>query len=110
MSTTGQPYQGPLMGVPPGRTVAASETLSYVETVGFPYCFHKCIYHFGDDAIPYHPGEKTCMDRCINKLVEGMEMARPISLAYQDVKLNFNSAKVKCIFLKHFTCAELKLR
>lgn len=82
MSTTGQPYQGPLMGVPPGRTVAASETLSYVETVGFPYCFHKCIYHFGDDAIPYHPGEKTCMDRCINKLVEGMEMARPISLAY----------------------------
>ena len=77
------PNAGPLLGVGPAGTVAAAEKLAYVEAECVPLCYAKCIHHSGEDSIPYHPGEKTCVDRCIAKIVNGADMMRPITQALQ---------------------------
>ena len=78
-----QQQAGPLVGVGPAGTVAAAERLSFVETECMPLCFARCIHHKGEDSLPYHPGEKTCVDRCIGKILQGAEMMRPITQALQ---------------------------
>lgn len=65
-----------LPGVSPRNIVLLSEKLNTIGEHGIPSCFGKCITHFGDDSIPYHPGEKACMDRCLNKLYEGFHIAQ----------------------------------
>lgn len=65
-----------LPGVPPLKQVVLAEKIGAIWTTGMPYCWTKCVTHFGEDALPYHPGEKTCFDRCMHKLMEGVELAR----------------------------------
>lgn len=64
-----------LPGLSQGQVVVLSEKIHNYAGEGFTFCTERCITHFGEDSIPYHPGEKTCMDRCISKLRLGMEMA-----------------------------------
>ncbi|AIN99024.1 hypothetical protein LPMP_251610 [Leishmania panamensis] len=64
-----------LMGLSQSEAVILSEKLYHISNEGFMYCAEKCITHYGDDAIPYHPGEKACLDRCTHKVRNGMDMA-----------------------------------
>nr|AEV77085.1 sTim1 [Leishmania tarentolae] len=72
-----QPVQSnpSLMGLTQSEAVILAEKLYHISNEGFMYCTKKCITHYGDDAIPYHPGEKACLDRCIHKVRNGMYMA-----------------------------------
>ena len=65
-----------LPGLRPSEVVVLSERLHLIGGQGFLFCQDRCITHFGEDSIPYHPGEKSCMDRCINKIYNGLEMAK----------------------------------
>lgn len=70
------PMNPNLPGLTLGQVVVLSEKLHTVGGEGFLFCHERCITHFGDDSIPYHNGEKSCMDRCMSKLYNGFEMAR----------------------------------
>lgn len=65
-----------LPGLRQAEVVVLSEKLNLVNGPGFRFCAQRCITHFGDESIPYHPGEKTCLDRCEKKVYFGFEMAR----------------------------------
>jgi hypothetical protein len=76
-------YNPALPGMTPVKTVVLAEKLYTVGNEGIPYCFKKCITHFGEDSIPYHPGEKSCSDRCLMKLYDSFSLAK-------EVRRNFN--------------------
>jgi hypothetical protein len=63
-------------GMRQSEIVVLSERLHIVGGEGFQFCSKKCVTHFGEDSIPYHPGEKACLDRCTNKLYLGLELAK----------------------------------
>jgi hypothetical protein len=79
------PTQGQRFGVPgtPLEVVAAQERNSTILEKALGPCFERCIYHFGDDSVPYHPGEKTCMDRCMAKIDRGLALATAAREAWQ---------------------------
>lgn len=64
-----------LPGLKQSEVVILSEKLYHVANEGFHFCAKKCITHYGEDSIPYHPGEKTCLDRCVSKVRDGMLIA-----------------------------------
>ncbi|CCW72278.1 unnamed protein product [Phytomonas sp. Hart1] len=64
-----------LPGLGQNEVVILSEKLYHIANEGFMFCSQKCITHYGEDSIPYHPGEKACLDRCISKVRHGMYMA-----------------------------------
>ncbi|EPY32055.1 hypothetical protein STCU_02999 [Strigomonas culicis] len=55
--------------------VIASERLYHTTNEGFEFCLDRCMTHYAEDSIPYHYGEKTCLDRCLAKVDGGMRMA-----------------------------------
>mmetsp|Transcript_78938 Transcript_78938/g.92268 ORF Transcript_78938/g.92268 Transcript_78938/m.92268 type:complete len:104 (-) Transcript_78938:181-492(-) len=65
-----------LPGLRQSEIVVLSEKLHTIGGDGFLFCSKRCITHFGEDAVPYHPGEKACLDRCLNKLYDGFDMAK----------------------------------
>lgn len=65
-----------LPGLAAPKQVTLAEKLHSVRDVAMGYCWGKCITHFGEDSLPYHPGEKTCIDRCFNKVYDGVGMAK----------------------------------
>jgi hypothetical protein len=89
----GQPG-GPLMGVPMAQTVCVAERNAAMLAQGMPRCFKQCITHFGEDSLPYHPGEKTCHDRCIAKIAEGVDMARAVRLETQQKVMSPNKTEL----------------
>eukprot|EP00744_Colponema_vietnamica_P027800 GILI01041888.1.p1 GENE.GILI01041888.1~~GILI01041888.1.p1 ORF type:complete len:132 (+),score=10.28 GILI01041888.1:52-396(+) len=44
----------------------------------FDFCWGRCITHFGEDALPYHTGEKSCMDRCMSKIRFGFKLSKDL--------------------------------
>ncbi|KAL7696388.1 hypothetical protein N2W54_004851 [Lotmaria passim] len=64
-----------LPGLSQAEAVILSEKLYHIEYEGFDFCSRRCITHFGEESIPHHPGEKTCLDRCISKIRNGLYMA-----------------------------------
>lgn len=64
-----------LPGLTQSEIVVLEEKLHFQGNQGFLYCTRQCITHFAEDSIPYHPGEKACLDRCMNKVALGMAMA-----------------------------------
>ncbi len=58
------------------KQVVLAEKVNSLWNTGLPFCWTKCVTHFGEDSLPYHPGEKTCFDRCMFKLMEGYELAK----------------------------------
>lgn len=61
------------------ETIVASEMLNTVhgaKTIDF--CWGKCITHFGEDALPYHTGEKSCFDRCASKIRFGFDLSKSL--------------------------------
>lgn len=73
MQPTGNPN---LPGLKAGEIVVLSEKLHVIGGDGFLFCSKRCITHFGEDAVPYHPGEKACLDRCVSKLYDGFDLAK----------------------------------
>lgn len=65
-----------LPGLKQGEIAILSEKLHTIGGEGFYFCQNKCVTHFGEDALPYHPGEKACLDRCMSKLYNGFDMAK----------------------------------
>ena len=74
----------PLPGLSPTELVATAEQVQLIGNTGMDMCFQKCIKFFGEDSIPYHPGEKTCMDRCTAKLADSYYMAKTIRRQFED--------------------------
>uniref|UniRef100_A0A7S1QII7 Mitochondrial import inner membrane translocase subunit n=1 Tax=Neobodo designis TaxID=312471 RepID=A0A7S1QII7_NEODS len=72
-------------GLPPAGLIVTSEKVQSATELGFPYCWSRCVTHFGEDSLPYHPGEKTCFDRCMNKLWSGYEIAKDARKATEKV-------------------------
>lgn len=64
-----------LPGLAQSEAIVLSEKLYNIHTKGFKFCSERCISHYGEDSIPYHPGEKTCLDRCLEKVKQGINMA-----------------------------------
>eukprot|EP00759_Apiculatamorpha_spiralis_P015360 PhF_6_TR22007/c0_g1_i1/m.31273 len=62
--------------MPPIQLVLTSEKLSTILDVAGPMCFKQCVGYFSEDSIPYHYGERTCMERCADKLYDSFHMAR----------------------------------
>ncbi|KPI90043.1 hypothetical protein ABL78_0903 [Leptomonas seymouri] len=62
-------------GLSQAEVVILSEKLYHINHEGFLFCSRKCITHYGEESIPYNPGEKACMDRCISKVRNGLQMA-----------------------------------
>eukprot|EP00758_Cryptobia_borreli_P012770 Tbor_TRINITY_DN5773_c3_g3::TRINITY_DN5773_c3_g3_i1::g.20525::m.20525 len=73
----------------PGRTLEQTCNLAEkISTVSgndtFAFCWKKCITHFGEDAIPFHLGEKGCFDRCMSKVKYGFEMASVLKKEFNE--------------------------
>lgn len=64
-----------LIGLSQSEAVILSEKVYHISNEGFMFCTPKCITHFGMESMPYHYGEKACMDRCLSKVRNGMYMA-----------------------------------
>lgn len=64
-----------LPGLTQGQVVVLAEKTYHFAHEGFLFCAPRCVTHFAEESIPYHPGEKACLDRCINKVKLGLEMA-----------------------------------
>ncbi|KPA79642.1 putative mitochondrial hypothetical protein [Leptomonas pyrrhocoris] len=64
-----------LPGLSQAEAVILSEKLYHISHEGFFFCSKQCITHFGEESIPYNPGEKACFDRCISKVRNGFYMA-----------------------------------
>jgi hypothetical protein len=64
----------PGLGAP--QIIAVAEKVQSASDLSIPYCWTKCVTHFGEDALPYHPGEKTCYDRCVTKIWQGYDIAK----------------------------------
>ena len=76
-----------LPGIGATQTETLSEKLYIIGNEGMKTCFKKCVTHFGEDSVPYHPGEKACQDRCINKLYDSFVKAKEIRTAFDaDIK------------------------
>ena len=76
-------YPTTLPGLSLAETCTAAERVN--TTYGsntFNFCWGKCITHFGEDAIPYHIGEKGCFDRCFNKVGYTFHMAKTLKEKY----------------------------
>ncbi|CCW64365.1 unnamed protein product [Phytomonas sp. EM1] len=73
-----------LPGLSQNEVVILSEKLHHIGNEGFMFCARKCITHYGEDSIPYHPGEKACLDRCISKVRNGMYMAIDIKKKFEE--------------------------
>ena len=72
-----QPGGNPnLPGVRSGEIIVLSEKVQTIGNMAFPYCVSKCMTHFGEDSVPYHPGEKACIDRCVGKSTAAFEIAK----------------------------------
>ena len=63
-------------GLTPSQMIVMAEKVQSITELGVPHCWSRCVTHFGEDALPYHPGEKTCFDRCMSKLSQGYEIAK----------------------------------
>lgn len=64
-----------LPGLTQGKVVVLAEKTQHIGVEGFVFCAPRCITHFGEDSIPYHYGEKACLDRCLRKVRQGLDMA-----------------------------------
>lgn len=81
-----QPVQhnNSLPGLSQSEVVVLSEKLYNIGNNGFFFCATKCITHYGEDSIPYHPGEKACLDRCISKITDGLYMAIDVKKQFDE--------------------------
>jgi len=78
-----QPPPPSLPGLPPGAVspkemVIMNEKLASIEGFASPYCFKNCVGFFSEDSIPYHYGERVCMERCADKLYESFQLAKTL--------------------------------
>lgn len=64
-----------LAGLSQAEIIVLNEKANLFTYEGFYFCAPRCVTHFGEDGIPYHYGEKTCLNRCMSKLKLGLEMA-----------------------------------
>ncbi|KAG8345437.1 hypothetical protein ERJ75_001597400 [Trypanosoma vivax] len=72
-----------LAGMAQRDVVVLAERLQLVTNEGFEYCMRKCLTHYGEDSIPYHPGEKACVDRCINKVHNGFLLSKSVRSEFE---------------------------
>ncbi|ORC89663.1 sTim1 [Trypanosoma theileri] len=72
-----------LAGMPQRDALVLAERLQLITYDGFMHCAQKCITHYGEDSIPYHPGEKACLDRCVSKVYNGLELAKTIKKDFE---------------------------
>nr|CCC89648.1 conserved hypothetical protein [Trypanosoma congolense IL3000] len=77
-------YNPQLAGMAQHDVIVLAERQQLVANEGFNYCMRRCITHYGDDSIPYHPGEKACLDRCVNKIHSGLELSRSIRKEFEE--------------------------
>ncbi|RNF06188.1 sTim1 [Trypanosoma rangeli] len=73
-----------LAGLPQRDALVLSEKLQLITYDGFMHCARRCITHYGEDSIPYHPGEKACLDRCISKVYNGLELSRQLKKEFEE--------------------------
>ncbi|KEG06202.1 sTim1 [Trypanosoma grayi] len=73
-----------LPGMPQRDVLVLAERMQLISEGGFMYCARQCVTHYGEDSIPYHPGEKACLDRCISKVYNGLELSRSIKKEFED--------------------------
>jgi hypothetical protein len=72
-----QPGGNPsLPGLRTGEIIVLSEKTQTIGNLVFPHCWKKCLTHFGEDSVPYHPGEKSCLDRCAAKSMAAFDIAK----------------------------------
>ncbi len=80
-----QPGGNPsLPGLRTGEVIVLSEKLQTVGNLAFPYCWSRCLTHFGEDSVPYHPGEKACLDRCTSKSMTAFDIAKVRRKMFED--------------------------
>ena len=84
-----------LPGLNAPDTLALAEKVAATSDAALPYCWTKCVTHFGDDALPYHPGEKTCFDRCMTKIWLGYDIAKDARLVTEAVARESEGMKWK---------------
>ena len=73
-----------LPGLTHGQVVVLTEKLHTVGSAAFLRCHDHCITHFGEDSIPYHPGEKACVDRCVAKTMHGFTIAKQLRNEFEE--------------------------
>ncbi|EAN94952.1 hypothetical protein C3747_20g304c [Trypanosoma cruzi] len=73
-----------LAGLPQRDAVVLAEKLQLITYDGFMHCARQCITHYGEDSLPYHPGEKSCLDRCISKVYNGLELSRQLKKEFEE--------------------------
>ena len=64
--------------MPPLQLITLSEKLNTIGDMASKYCFKSCVGFFSEDSLPYHYGERTCMERCANKFYESFHLAREV--------------------------------
>lgn len=72
-----------LAGITQGEVILTNEKSYHTAYEAYYICAPRCITHFGEDGIPYHSGEKSCLDRCMAKLKVGMELALETKKQFQ---------------------------
>ncbi|AAZ10195.1 Tim10/DDP family zinc finger, putative [Trypanosoma equiperdum] len=73
-----------LAGMAQRDVVVLAERQQLISNEGFNYCMRRCITHYGEDSIPYHPGEKACLDRCVNKIHNGLDLSCTIRKEFEE--------------------------
>lgn len=89
-----------LPGVGAIDTVIVSEKMQQIGMIGCNFCFQKCVTHFAEESIPYHPGEKSCQDRCLAKIIDGYEIAKQVR---QDLEMKIRAGKPVAKWMEELT-------
>lgn len=79
-STTSNPA---LVGLTQSDIIALNERTYHSSYEAYYFCAPRCFTHYGEESLPYHPGEKTCLDRCMWKVKIGAEMATKLKEDFQ---------------------------
>lgn len=72
-----------LTGITQGEAIILNEKAYNLVYEGFEYCAPKCVRDFSEEGLPYHPGEKACLNRCLEKLKIGTNMGLDIKKKFQ---------------------------
>mmetsp|Transcript_8144 Transcript_8144/g.10867 ORF Transcript_8144/g.10867 Transcript_8144/m.10867 type:complete len:105 (-) Transcript_8144:77-391(-) len=63
---------------PPLQLVSTSEKLNAIGEYASVQCFKNCVGYFSEDSLPYHYGERTCVERCADKLYDCFHLSREV--------------------------------
>lgn len=73
-----------LAGISQADAIILNEKAYNLVYEGFYFCAPKCVRDFSEEGLPYHPGEKACLGRCMEKLKLGTSMALDIKKKLQE--------------------------